>query len=66
MKPHDWDDSPEDKHPEPLNLFADWESVICSDCNGSGEGRYEGSTCRSCGGSGEIMVEAEHEDADGN
>jgi RecJ-like exonuclease len=26
---------------------------ICPDCNGSGEGRYDGSHCRKCGGSGD-------------
>ena len=31
------------------------ESVICGDCNGSGEGLHDGSTCRHCGGSGEVM-----------
>jgi RecJ-like exonuclease len=31
------------------------EMLICSSCNGSGEGRYEGETCTACGGSGEIM-----------
>jgi len=40
------------------------ESVICSGCNGSGEGMYEGSRCRDCGGSGEILVEIEEEDDD--
>lgn len=28
------------------------EDIICSACNGSGEGMYDGSTCRVCGGSG--------------
>jgi hypothetical protein len=28
------------------------ESNICSSCNGSGEGRHDGSKCTSCGGSG--------------
>ena len=26
---------------------------ICQNCNGSGEGRYDGTKCDSCGGSGE-------------
>lgn len=29
------------------------EAPICSSCNGSGEGMYDGSTCRTCKGSGE-------------
>lgn len=24
----------------------------CADCNGSGEGKYDGASCRTCGGSG--------------
>ena len=35
------------------------ESVICSTCNGSGEGMYDGSTCRTCRGDGEVEVEVE-------
>jgi DnaJ-class molecular chaperone len=34
------------------------EINICSDCNGTGEGRHESQLCRSCGGSGEIESEA--------
>ena len=30
----------------------DYTDEICPDCNGSGEGSYDGSTCRSCKGSG--------------
>ena len=32
-------------------------NYICEACNGSGEGRNEGSTCYKCGGSGEEVVE---------
>lgn len=28
---------------------------ICGNCNGSGEGMYDGSTCWSCKGSGVVM-----------
>ena len=35
------------------------ESVICGDCNGSGEGSYDGSTCWTCRGEGEVDVEIE-------
>ena len=31
----------------------DDDSDICGDCNGSGEGMYDGSSCSTCGGSGE-------------
>lgn len=32
--------------------FDEDEEDLCGQCNGSGEGMYDGSTCRSCGGSG--------------
>ena len=32
---------------------SDDEAGICPTCNGSGEGRHEGTTCRTCKGSGE-------------
>jgi len=28
------------------------EDETCADCNGSGEGQYDGTSCRSCGGAG--------------
>lgn len=28
--------------------------ALCSACNGSGEGAYDGSTCRACRGRGEL------------
>ena len=31
----------------------DDEPGICGNCNGSGEGRFDGTTCWSCKGSGE-------------
>ena len=30
------------------------EDEICGSCNGSGEGRYEGTRCQSCKGSGVV------------
>jgi len=30
------------------------EPDICSGCNGSGEGQYDGTSCSTCGGSGVI------------
>lgn len=58
MRPFDWDDSPEDKaFPIRRSPISEWESVICSACNGSGEGSHEGATCGTCGGSGEIEME---------
>ena len=32
------------------------EYEICSQCNGSGEGQYDGSTCPVCNGDGEVPV----------
>lgn len=34
---------------------------ICRACNGSGEGRYDGSTCKICKGNGEVPEECECE-----
>lgn len=28
------------------------EELICVDCNGSGEGQYDGTKCSACGGKG--------------
>ena len=40
----------------------DREPMICGCCNGSGEGRTDGSTCGACRGSGEFRdAEAERE-----
>jgi len=40
----------------------DCEPMICGCCNGSGEGRTDGSTCGACRGSGEFRdLEAERE-----
>jgi len=43
-----------------LKRLMDWfrvededEEGVCSSCNGSGEGMYDGSTCHECGGRGE-------------
>ena len=42
-----------------------FESVICGECSGSGEGLHDGSTCRHCGGSGEVMeMVSDDNDAD--
>lgn len=35
---------------------------ICSSCNGSGEGMYDGTRCMSCGGSGVEHEEYEEDD----
>lgn len=34
--------------------IAPHEPDICLDCNGSGEGRADGTTCRTCRGEGEV------------
>jgi hypothetical protein len=41
------------------------EEVICSACNGSGEGSYEGTICRACKGSGLTWVEVDESDLEG-
>ena len=53
------DDFTEQFDDEPDLPTGETESVICGDCNGSGEGMYDGSTCRTCGGEGEVDVEIE-------
>ena len=56
--------TPGDPCPEedcPSN-FPD-ELEICNQCNGSGEGMYDGTTCGKCGGSGEIDYRETDEDA---
>lgn len=35
--------------------------VICSWCNGSGEGLYDGTTCRNCNGKGVEYEDQEEE-----
>ena len=40
------------------------EDVICSSCNGSGEGQYDGAICNVCGGSGVINDYDDYDDYD--
>lgn len=35
------------------------DDEICYDCNGSGEGMYDGSTCYTCKGTGECAPESD-------
>jgi DnaJ-class molecular chaperone len=35
----------------------DTDPQICSTCNGSGEGNYDGSSCRDCRGRGETQAD---------
>ena len=41
----------------------DW---ICTSCNGSGEGNYDGSRCSSCGGGGASTIDCEECDGRGS
>ena len=52
--PSDFDDEPS----------LPGEMVICSACNGSGEGMYDGSCCSTCSGSGEVFEETEGDEDD--
>ena len=36
---------------------ARYEMALCANCNGSGEGMYDGSRCSSCNGKGEVLEE---------
>lgn len=42
------DDAPDSE----FSREDDWP--LCSACNGSGEGMFDGSRCRTCGGLGEV------------
>lgn len=50
-------------HIEGDNTDGD-ESDICTQCNGSGEGMYDGTTCSACNGSGETGTVGDPEDFD--
>ena len=39
------------------------EDLICIQCNGSGEGMYDGTKCKKCGGSGVEQNTEDLEDA---
>ena len=41
------------------------EEDICPQCNGSGEGMYDGSRCSSCKGTGTAWIEVEDEPTEG-
>jgi len=42
----------------------DEENYTCGQCNGSGEGSYDGSTCSFCGGNGAIHGDSDDDDND--
>ena len=42
------------KRPIKCEFTKDDLTTICSACNGSGEGMYEGTRCSTCGGKGEV------------
>ena len=37
----------------------EFEHDMCSACNGTGEGQYDGSTCQTCKGKSEIVEQIE-------
>lgn len=45
-----WNFDPSD---DIIEITSDDEVGYCTSCNGSGEGRYDGSTCTNCKGLGE-------------
>jgi len=47
-----------------MNAAISEDDEICSNCNGSGEGQYDGTTCSSCGGSGTNRSNSEEHDED--
>ena len=61
---HDIDpDDPDGLLEEEIPEDEDDDEPICSACNGSGEGMYDGSTCYKCHGSG--VEPGKREDDDG-
>lgn len=42
--------------PKPKDLEEESPWIICSTCNGSGEGPADGTTCWRCKGNGEILT----------
>ena len=38
---------------------SEFEPDMCSACNGTGEGQYDGSTCQTCRGKSEIVNQEE-------
>lgn len=40
------------------------ETDLCSACNGSGEGSYDGARCSVCGGRGEVTINPESSNVD--
>jgi hypothetical protein len=57
-------DYEDDDLPDPMDGMdydeewpEEFETELCSACNGSGEGQYEGSSCDTCGGRGEVRCE---------
>jgi len=43
------------------NLCHDEATLTCPDCNGSGEGMYDGTTCRTCKGGGAVPCECQED-----
>lgn len=41
-----------------------WDDNECPNCNGTGEGTYEGSVCHCCGGSGNGSIQHDPDDFD--
>lgn len=43
-----------DREPDSRPVYCNADSPLCYDCNGTGEGRRDGSVCRTCSGTGEV------------
>jgi DnaJ-class molecular chaperone len=44
--------------------MSNQKEIICTNCNGSGEGQYDGTTCHYCKGRGTQLIEIESEDSE--
>lgn len=40
------------------------KEIICPNCNGSGEGQYDGTRCTECKGRGTQLIETDLDDSD--
>ena len=56
------DNEPEEEDNDDDDEYDFDDPPLCSSCNGSGEGSYDGSTCSICGGSGEAPYYGKNDD----
>jgi len=57
-----YDNEVDRDYDEPKESYG--KEDLCTNCNGSGEGMYDGSTCYVCKGHGTIIVNDDEQDID--